>query len=109
MNETIDIDHYRRQLLNRKIELVRRLARIELDLDSTPNPDSEDRASERENDEVLEELGISGRQELRAIEAAIQRIDDGSYGKCVRCGRPISPKRLDTLPFTSLCQHCARS
>ncbi len=109
MSDTIDTDRYRRRLLERKAELERRLAKIEADLDATPAADVEDRASERENDEVLEGLGLSGREELRAIRVAMQRIDDGTYGTCASCKGPILPKRLDTLPFTSLCQTCARS
>lgn len=108
MSDSIDVARYDRQLRERKSELDRRLAKIEADLDATPNPDSEERASERENDEVLESLGLSGREELRAIDAALKRIEDGTYGVCVSCHGEISPRRLDILPFTTLCQHCAR-
>lgn len=108
MTQAIDLARYKRRLAERKAELDRRLAKIESDLDTTPNPDSEDRASERENDEVLESLGLSGRTELRAIAAAMKRIEDGSYGLCAACGGPIALQRLDTLPFTTVCEHCAR-
>lgn len=108
MSDSMDIARYDRQLRERKAELDRRLAKIEADLDAPANPDSEERASERENDEVLESLGLSGREELRAIDAALKRIEDGTFGVCVSCGGEISPRRLDTLPFTTVCQHCAR-
>ncbi len=108
MTDTIDLPRYERQLRERKAELERRLAKIEADLEATPDPDSEERASERENDEVLESLGLSGREELRAIDAALKRIEDDTYGICVSCHSEISARRLDTLPFTSVCQHCAR-
>ena len=94
------------RLLARKHELTRRLGKIETDLDTTPNPDSEERATERENDEVLEELGLQGQMELKAIDAALKRIADGAYGTCVRCGGQISAERLEAVPHAALCREC---
>jgi DnaK suppressor protein len=45
---------------------------------------------------------------LAAINAALQRIDDGTYGICTNCGRPISEARLEALPWAELCIDCAR-
>ncbi len=45
---------------------------------------------------------------LAEVEAAIARLDDGSYGTCVRCGRPIAPDRLDALPWAAQCIECQR-
>jgi DnaK suppressor protein len=45
---------------------------------------------------------------LAAVEAAIARLDDGSYGSCVRCGRPIAPERLEALPWAAFCIECQR-
>ncbi len=45
---------------------------------------------------------------LAEVEAAIVRLDDGSYGTCVRCGRPIAPDRLDALPWAAQCIECQR-
>ncbi|HZG27630.1 transcriptional regulator, TraR/DksA family [Ensifer adhaerens] len=96
------------RLMARKQELTQRLGKIETDLDSTRNPDSEERATERENDEVLEELGLQGQIELKAIEAALKRVADGTYGTCVRCGGEISRERLDAVPHAALCSDCMR-
>jgi DnaK suppressor protein len=43
------------------------------------------------------------------IDRAIEKLDDGSYGICDGCGRPIAPARLEALPATSLCVDCAAS
>jgi DnaK suppressor protein len=40
---------------------------------------------------------------LEEIEAALQRIEDGTYGQCTACGRPIDPERLDAVPYARLC------
>ncbi|MCX5889415.1 MAG: TraR/DksA C4-type zinc finger protein [Deltaproteobacteria bacterium] len=47
------------------------------------------------------------RQELEAIEEALQRLETGSYGLCEVCGQPIQPKRLEIMPEASLCRDCA--
>ena len=40
---------------------------------------------------------------LAAIDAALARIDEGTFGLCERCGKPIDPERLDALPYATLC------
>jgi DnaK suppressor protein len=45
---------------------------------------------------------------LAELEAALARLDDGSYGTCLRCGRPIAPERLDALPWAAHCIECQR-
>jgi RNA polymerase-binding transcription factor DksA len=45
--------------------------------------------------------------ELRQISAALQRIDAGDFGTCTKCGAKIDEERLDLLPQTPFCRHCA--
>lgn len=71
------------------------------------NADVPDRVTEREGDEVLEGLGLAGQEEIRAIDAALDRIAAGTFGTCVRCGLPISSARLQAVPHAPLCQECA--
>ncbi|MFC5759297.1 MULTISPECIES: TraR/DksA family transcriptional regulator [unclassified Rhizobium] len=94
-------------LRDRWHELTARLRRIDTDLSRTRAADDEDRAIENENDEVLEGLGQAGEDELRAIDAALERIAKGTYGTCARCGAEISEARLAVLPHTPLCEDCA--
>ena len=47
-------------------------------------------------------------QHLAAVDAAIARLDDGTFGTCLRCGRPIAPERLDALPWAAHCIECQR-
>jgi RNA polymerase-binding transcription factor DksA len=95
-------------LAARRHELTARLARIEGELDVPHDADRDEDAVLHEADEVLEGLGLKGKAELRAIDAAIARIADGSYGDCARCGQPIAPARLRALPATAVCTACAR-
>ena len=47
------------------------------------------------------------REQLAEVEAAIHRLDDGSYGRCARCGEDINPARLEAMPAARLCITCA--
>ena len=47
-------------------------------------------------------------QQLATVEAALRRVDDGSYGTCVRCGNPVAPGRLEALPWAAHCIDCQR-
>ena len=68
---------------------------------------NDDLATEREADEVLEGMEMSAAQEIAQIDAALNRIDAGNYGVCVKCGEEIAEARLDLLPATPLCRACA--
>ncbi len=46
--------------------------------------------------------------QLALVEAALARLDDGSFGACVRCARPIAPARLEALPWAATCIDCQR-
>ncbi len=100
----IDTKARKKALMARLAELDTRLHEIEDELDNPPSKDWEEAAVEREDDEVLEQLGQSGQDEILRIRAALKRIRDGEYGICVRCGDDIAPERLDVLPDTPLCK-----
>ena len=100
-------DTYKARLEARLEELNTRLHTIDDALDSPHSKNWDEAAIERESDEVLEEMGQEGLQEARAIRAALQRIADGTYGMCVKCGEEISPERLEAVPYAALCRNCA--
>jgi RNA polymerase-binding transcription factor DksA len=101
------VDGRKAQLLARKADLAARMVTIEQELDSHHAADWEDLATEREGDEVLEGIGLSAQSELRMIDAALMRVESGEYGFCAKCGAEIGEERLDVLPFTPFCRHCA--
>jgi DnaK suppressor protein len=45
-------------------------------------------------------------QQLAQVEAAVARLDDGTFGRCTRCGRAIATERLDALPWAAHCIDC---
>jgi len=59
----------------------------------------------REIDYTLEE---NSEHVLSAIEQALQRIENGTFGTCVRCGRQIAEERLEAIPYATRCIDCQR-
>jgi RNA polymerase-binding transcription factor len=60
---------------------------------------------EQQRDLALRERN---QQHLAAVEAALRRLDEGTYGRCLRCGEPIASERLTALPWASHCIGCQR-
>lgn len=54
-----------------------------------------------------EALATELREALAEVEAAIERLAEGTYGRCERCGQEISPARLEAKPAARLCITCA--
>ncbi len=107
MTQHSNIEIRRQQLTDRLAQLNARLHEIDDELESHNTPDWDDLAIEREGDEVLQRMGTAGQTEIRKIQAALARMDAGTYGVCVKCGDDISEERLDLLPFTPFCRRCA--
>lgn len=103
-----DFSELKTILEDRLGELDARMHKIEDRLDDPVSKDWEDQAIEREDVEVLEDLGNAGLKEMELIRAALGRIEDGSYGICARCGDDISIERLRAVPHTPLCRDCAQ-
>ena len=104
----MDLDTQKTALTERRAALTAHLNKVEDALDETPPKDWEDRASERQGDEVLESLGNKELAELARIDAALDRIEAGTYGTCQKCGETISDARLELLPATPFCKNCAQ-
>jgi len=45
---------------------------------------------------------------IYSIDEALKRMEDGSYGNCLQCGKPISKRRLKAVPYTELCIDCQK-
>lgn len=104
----MELQAQKQALLERRKALILHLVGLESTLEETPNKDGEERAVERQSDEVMEALGKVELAEISQIDAALARIEDGTYGLCARCGDPIAESRLRLVPAVPLCRECAR-
>ncbi len=106
-----------KQLRRRLLEEKQRILRSLRDLlqeeerwgDMTQEPmDLEDWAHFSYSEELLARLSTRELDLLRAIDRALQQMDNGTYGICESCGKPIEPERLELIPWTNVCAECAR-
>ena len=109
---TLDLTRVRRELeaererLTAALEAVNHegsLAEESGDISTGPGDHLADNATEtfmRELDGGLEE---NAERLLSEINAALQRVEDGTYGTCVVCGKPIGDERLEAVPYATLC------
>jgi RNA polymerase-binding transcription factor len=67
-----------------------------------------DTATETVEREIGNTLELHDERLLVAIDAALARIDAGTYGKCVNCGAQIPEERLEAMPWATLCIDCKR-
>ena len=117
MSTAIDTDLFRKRLLEERARVQEALDYLHDEnpgsiqdetQDSTADNHPGDMATvtfDRELDYTLEEN--EGRL-LQAIDAALKRMDDGTYGICVNCGKPIPEERLAAVPYAVLCLQCKR-
>ncbi|WP_310619213.1 RNA polymerase-binding protein DksA [Flexibacterium corallicola] len=103
MNEQ-QVEYFRRKLQSWKEEILKESKETlaTLQEESQNHPDLADRASS-ETDRSIE-LRARDRQRklISKIDAALERIEDGSYGYCEETGEPISVRRLDARPIATL-------
>ena len=117
MSSAIDTEHFRERLLDERGRVQEAIDYLheqhpgsmedetqEIQSDNHPG-DVATITHDREIDYTLEEN--EGRV-LAAIDAALQRIDDGTFGTCRSCGQPIGLERLEALPYTTQCIDCKR-
>ena len=63
--------------------------------------DAADQAVQSYQKEMLFSQGTSGHEQLALVRLALKRLDEGTYGECLHCGKTIGLKRLEALPWTS--------
>ena len=102
-----DTEAARKTLEAQLAELESRLERIERDLAEPPDADSSERAVQMEDDESLEGQAVLVSNAIASVRRALERIEEGTYGECAKCGEPIAAGRLEARPEAALCIDCA--
>jgi RNA polymerase-binding protein DksA len=117
VNATLDTGHFKQRLLDERQRAQEALDYLHDENESQLEDDREEIQSDnhpgdmatstfdRELDYTLEE---NVERALGEIDAALQRIENGTYGTCVNCGEPIAQERLEALPWATLCIDCKR-
>lgn len=110
---TIDLTLYREKLSALRASLLGDMTQMEDDslkdhakTISIPT-DKEELGSDNADQELTLTLLGSDEDTLDQIEAALGRIEDGSYGHCKECGEQIPKTRLDAIPYGAECVRCA--
>lgn len=104
-----DVSELKKQLLMLKQEYANRIDKIE---DHIHHPQDDlnehwdDQAVAMRQNEMRKRLLIEAKEEIGYINHALERIETGDYGQCEECGEDIDPKRLEAVPYATLCmQH----
>jgi len=109
MSYPTHVQHVRAGLEQRKRELTERRQHAEEDLTraiaSIP-PTFADAALRLQNDDALHAIDHAAEAEILEINEALHRLDEGTYGLCKHCGKPITPMRLAALPQAVTCARC---
>ena len=117
---TIDTEHFQKRLEDEKARLEHALGFLARDnagsladelgevIDSSVDNHLGDVASATFDRELEDGLGEGAQQTLDDVKAALQRIEDGTFGTCSVCGKKIPVERLEAVPWTTLCIEDAR-
>jgi DnaK suppressor protein len=104
--------YYRKKLVEKHRQLVAEVGKSALygkGQEDDSIKDLGDQATTAYTREFLFELGNGDRRLLKEVVTALQKLDDGTFGACERCGEAIMEKRLEALPFARYCIDCQRA
>jgi DnaK suppressor protein len=103
---SIDTDHFRQKLQQREKELTEEIGRFATEARESSPGDVEDPVDQVESTEAkaanFSLINIRN-EELSQVRNALRRIEEGTYGECLDCGRPIEANRLEAVPWAPYC------
>jgi DnaK suppressor protein len=104
-----ELNVFKKQLMSEKVLLLQGISTKMKGSPKTGDPEGGDvcdiASSDRERELTLR-LSERGREKLKQIEEALERIEDGSFGTCEQCGAKIPKGRLKVMPFSTTCVAC---
>ncbi|HLJ51113.1 MAG TPA: TraR/DksA C4-type zinc finger protein [Bryobacteraceae bacterium] len=102
----MNLEHFRKRLLAKEEELQASIARLESEARQASADGVEDVIDEATSSEgkatAFEESSLEWRT-LNEVRGALRRIEEGTFGTCIDCGRRIEPARLEAVPWTPYC------
>jgi DnaK suppressor protein len=103
-----DIEYFRNLLTNRLEELLSHADNTVLGMTAPKEnfPDPADRATLEADRNFMLRIRDRENKLIKKIKKALERIDDGTFGICEKCGEDISTSRLKARPVTTLCIDC---
>ena len=116
---TIETERFRAALLEERKRIEHAIATLRDEHPGSLDEEVEEIAATSDNHlaetatatlgrEIDYTLGENSEELLAQIDAALQRIEEGTYGTCANCGREIAVERLEATPWASLCIDCKR-
>jgi RNA polymerase-binding protein DksA len=102
----LDVAKYKEQLIKERDELAGDVGRVADVVQAIPSDNDNNVIEVAQHGPVVDvESTILDRKSnrLEQINAALDRIDDGTYGTCTKCGKDIDPRRLEAEPAAHLC------
>ena len=108
MDVSLDIDKIRQILESERSTLLERALEPSAEGGSNQpiNPDHGDLARIYDSRQRRIYLDSLAQEKLDHIDQALLRLDNGTYGICVKCGKEIHPERLLALPYADMCIDC---
>ena len=113
----VNTEHFRDLLLERRSQVANALHHLHEQNSNSLEDETEeetydnhlaDSATATLNREIDYTLEENSEHVLAAIEEALSRIEQGTFGTCVRCGRAIAEERLEAIPYATRCIDCKR-
>ena len=107
--KSAQIEQFKRRLESQREEafhLLHRVSDESRSIDTDIPQDSGDQSINTISKEFLFQQGSQRRNTVRRIEAALSRIEEGTFGVCAECSEEIPIRRLEALPWTDSCLHC---
>ncbi len=107
---TLELEVFKNELKGLLEELKGRLERTHhhiYEREERVSANSADQSQELENQELVLNLDVEGKAELKLVEEALARISKGTFGICQQCGKEVREERLGAIPHTKYCIECA--
>jgi RNA polymerase-binding protein DksA len=116
---SIDTDHFRSLLQEERDRVEHAIKHLTHDHSGSLEDETDELATASDNHmgdlaaatldrEIDYSLEANSEQHLAEIDAALERLDNGTYGRCTKCGKEIPTERLEAAPWASLCIEDAR-